>query len=196
MMPPLPQPPPFRAARVVFLGTGALSVAHLPFWLTWMANAYPDVEVRLLLTPSADRFVSRVALSPIVGAPVELDVWPAEPTVGARHAELNEWAQTFIVFPATLSFVGRFAVGLADSPTLLAMQCTTAPVVLAPSLPPGGFESVAYRRHLADLAERRNVAVVPPVVGRSSTTGRMDAHAAAALPLVFAAAQRLREELE
>jgi phosphopantothenoylcysteine synthetase/decarboxylase len=191
----LPQPPPFQARRVVFLGTGALVVAHLPFWLSWVTNAYSDLELRLLLTPTAEQFVSRVALSPIIGAPVELDAWPVKPAIGALHAELNEWAETFIVYPATMSFVSRFAVGLADSPILLAMQCTTAPVVLAPSLPHGGFKSAAYRRHLADLAERRNVAIVPPVQGMSATTRRMETGVAAPLPQVFAAAQRLREGL-
>ncbi|WDF39836.1 flavoprotein [Streptomyces sp. T12] len=184
--------PAFGARRLLYVGTGALSAAHMPFWLNWLRQGYPDVEVRPLITRSAERFVSRGALAPLAGREALLDAWPDGPVHAAPHVELAEWAEAVVVHPASLNFLARLALGLADTPVMLALQCTSAPVVLAPSLPPGALRSAAYRRHRAALEERPNVSVVPPTPGLSSTTGRMDAALAAPLPELLTAAERLR----
>lgn len=186
--------PAFGARRLLYVGTGALSVAHMPFWLNWLRSGYPDVEVRPVVTRGAERFVSRGALAPLAGREALLDAWPDGPVHSAPHVELAEWAEVALVHPASMHFLARYALGLADTPVLLALQCTSAVVVLAPSLPPGALTSPAYRRHHEALADRPGVAVVPPGPGLSTTTGRMDAALSAPLPDLLVAAERLRSE--
>ena len=187
--------PTIMAERLVLLVTGALSAATVPIAAAWLRQAYPDLRVRIVLTRTAERFVTRAALSPISGTNVLLDLWPDEPVRHALHAELNEWADTFVVYPATMAFIARFALGQCDSPVLLALQCTRAPVAVAPSLPPGAVDSVAYRQHLAGLESRDNVTVVAPTPAFSTTTGRNDAAAAASLPEVLVWAEKVRARL-
>ena len=184
--------PPFGARRLLYVGTGALSVAHAPFWMKWLRTGYPELELRVVLTRSAERFVTRGALAPVVGQDILVDRWPDGPVVSAPHVELAEWADTVIVHPASMNFLARFALGVADTPVLLALQCTTAPVVIAPAPPPGGVDSVAYKRHCQALSEHPNVLVVQPETGLSVTTGRMDAAVAAPLPDLVEAAEALR----
>lgn len=188
------QAPQFRfgASRLLLVGTGAIGVAFLPFWLNWCRQAVPHVSVRVLLTHSAERFVTRQALAAIGGEPVLRDRWPDEPQTSALHVELTEWAEAIAVYPATMHFLGRFAAGLADTPSLLAAQCTTAPVGVAPSLPPGGVDSPAYRGAMETLGGRDNVVIAEPTPGRSATTGREDAMVAAPLPLLLSHIERLR----
>ena len=191
-----PAVPALNASRLLYIGTGSLTVTHMPFWLNWLSIAYPDLKLRLVVTRSAERFVTRAALAPLAGGgEVLLDVWPERPAPTALHVELAEWAEVVLVYPATLHYLARLAVGLADTPSLLAVQCTTAPVVVAPTLPPGAAASPVYRRHVAALAERPNVRVVPPVPAVSATTGRPDAAAAPPLPDLIAAAEELRARL-
>ncbi|MFJ2816621.1 flavoprotein [Streptomyces sp. NPDC087294] len=184
--------PVFTGRHVLYAVTGALSAAHTPFWVNWLRSVYPEVRLRVAVTRSAEQFVTRQSLASISGQDVLVDKWPEEPAVHARHVELTEWADTFVVAPATLGFCSRLANGLADSPVLLALQCTTAPVAIAPSLPPGGLNSAAYTRATAALAELPHVTVVPPIPGMSSTTGRWDAAINAPMPAVMAAAEALR----
>ena len=99
-----------------------------------------------MLTRSARRFVTPAALAARSGGEVFLDAWP-EDEAAARHVEWQQWAQAIVVYPATLNFIARFALGLADTPALLAAQCATVPVVLAPALPPNGLDSAAYQAH-------------------------------------------------
>ncbi|MFJ9572249.1 flavoprotein [Streptomyces bacillaris] len=184
--------PEFGARRLLYIGSGALSAAHLPFWVNWLRAAYPGLELRVLLTRSAERFVAPGALAALSGREVVRDVWPQGPVVHAPHVELAEWADAVVVHPASFHFMSRLALGLADTPAMLALQCTRVPVALAPSLPPGALESPAYRSHHAALSARDNVIVVPPVRGVSTTTGRADAALAAPLPDALRALEVLR----
>lgn len=186
--------PALGLSRLMVVATGSVAAADLPFWSTWLRTYYPQLEVTVVLTPNAKRFVTPAGLQGRVNGEVLDDVWPDD-DVRARHVELTEWAQAVLVFPCTFSYCARLALGLADSPSLLAAQCTPAPVVLAPALPPGGAQSPAFRQHLATLDGRSNVAVVPPQPGYSTTTGRLDAWAPALLPHCVEEVERVRLRL-
>lgn len=176
-----PPNPPLQLQRLALIATGSVAAADLPFWATWLRTTYPDLEVTAVLTRSARRFVSAAALSGRLRGRVLEDVWP-EDVGDARHVSLHRWAEGFLVFPCTLDYLARLALGMGDSPSMLAAQCTTAPIVLAPALPPGGQESPAYRRHAEAVVQRPNVTLVPPQPGTSVTTKEHDAWAPALLP--------------
>jgi phosphopantothenoylcysteine decarboxylase/phosphopantothenate--cysteine ligase len=188
--------PHLGVGRLLLVGTGAVHVSLLPTWLNWLRMSYPSLSVRTVITRSAQRFVSRPALSAIGGREVLLDAWPEEEVVSALHVELAEWAEAVAVYPATLHFVSRFALGLTDTPVQLALQCTAVPVAVSPALPPGGRDSAVLRGHLETLASRPNVAVIPTVPGRSVTTGREDGGSPPPLPLVLQQLERTRTEQE
>ncbi|MFD0355527.1 flavoprotein [Streptomyces sp. NPDC127110] len=179
--------PEFTAERLLVVATGAVHAAHLPTWAGWLRLAYPRLETRIVVTRSAERFVSRAALAALGGCEVLPDVWPEEATTTARHVELAQWADAAIVYPATMNFIARFATGMADTPAMLALQCTRAPIAVAPALPPGGQENVTLQHHLKSLGARPNVVVVPTTPGRSVTTGRDDAAVPPPLPVVIGA---------
>ncbi|MGB9996078.1 flavoprotein [Streptomyces pseudogriseolus] len=187
---------PVGARRLLVIGTGSVAAAHLPFWASWLKSGHPGTEVRYVLTGAATRFVAREALTAISGCEVLVDRWPDEPEPRARHVDLAQWPDAVVVLPATLNYVARLALGLGDSPSLLALQCTGAAIALAPALPPGGAQSAAYADHTAKLRERRNVVVVPPHPGLSTTSGKREAWAPAPFPEALAAADGLRAELE
>ncbi|MFJ9539122.1 flavoprotein [Streptomyces sp. NPDC101225] len=183
-----PGAPEWAPSRLLLFGTGALSVAFLPFWLNWLRVTRPRTEVRLAVTRTAERFVSRTALGAILGSEVLLDVWPGTGDPSAPHVdhvELAQWADAVAVHPAGLHFIGRFAQGLADTPVLMALHCTRAVIGIAPALPPGAEAGPAYRGHLKALQRHDNVAVASPHPGRSASTGRDDASAAAPLPALL-----------
>ncbi|MGX1975447.1 flavoprotein [Streptomyces kronopolitis] len=167
--------------RLLLVVTGSAYAWSTPYWLELLRQHCPELEVRVVLTRSAERFVTPQAIGARVSGTVSSDVWPDDEST-ARHVEWAQWAEAILVYPATMHFMARLALGLADSPALLAAQCTRAPVALAPALPPGALDSAAVRQHWAALAARPNVVLVPPVAGRSLTTGREDAWVPPPLP--------------
>ncbi|RVX38852.1 phosphopantothenoylcysteine decarboxylase/phosphopantothenate--cysteine ligase [Nonomuraea polychroma] len=158
-------------SRLLLVATGSLAARNLPFALTLLRESRPGLSIRVVVTRSAERFVTRAALAP--EAEVMVDEWPQD-AAQARHVDWAEWAEVIVVYPMTLHFMGRLALGLADTPALLAAQCTRALVALAPALPPGGVESAAYQAHWSTLSARPNVVLVPPRPGISTATGRPD----------------------
>lgn len=183
--------PVFSAHRLLLVGTGAVTVMHLPFWINWIYANYPDLEIQVVLSRSAERFVSPHALTPLTRHRVIADVWPSEPDTAALHVSLTEWAEAVAVFPATFNYLGRLAAGLADTPSLLVAQCTAAPLVLAPALPPGAEDNPVLKDNLERLNSRPNVAVAPTQPVRSLTTRRHEAAGAAPMWTVL----RLLEDL-
>ncbi|MFG1704108.1 flavoprotein [Nonomuraea sp. M3C6] len=160
-------------SRLLLVATGSLAARNLPFALTLLRESRPGLSVRVVVTRSAERFVTRAALAPEADE-VMVDEWPEDGAARARHVDWAEWAEVIVVYPMTLHFMGRLALGLAGTPALLAAQCTRALVALAPALPPGGVESAAYQSHWSALSARPNVVLVPPRPGISTATGRPD----------------------
>jgi phosphopantothenoylcysteine synthetase/decarboxylase len=187
------QAPELGVSRLLLVVTGSAGATGMPSWTSWLSLAYPRLTTRLVLTRSAQRFVTRQALAPRVSE-VLVDTWP-EDDLGARHVEMSEWAEAIIVYPATLHFVARLALGLADTPALLAAQCATCPIAVAPSLPPGGMDSAAFRAHWTALVDRPNVAVAPPIPAMSLTTGKPDAWGPPPLSEVIEMLERRRKEI-
>ncbi|MGU3437413.1 flavoprotein [Actinomycetes bacterium M1A6_2h] len=185
--------PAFGAQRLLYVATGGIQAMFTPMWLQWFRTHYPEVELRYVMTRAATRFATPTALSVASGgAPSCVDEWPDQPD-SALHVELASWPDAILVHPATMNFVARYSHGLGDTPALLALQCTTAPVVVCPSLPPGGSANPAYRRNIAELADRPNITVMAPVRGTSMTTGDTGIGTAAYLPHAVTALEELRE---
>ncbi|MGW3045665.1 flavoprotein [Kitasatospora sp. NPDC001159] len=177
------------------MGTGALGVMFMPMWAHWFKASYPELELKTVLSRSAQQFVGPAAVQALGREPLLFDAWPSDGVADAMHVEIAEWADAVLVHPATFHFTSRLALGLADTPLLLALQCTRAPIAVAPALPPGGISSPVHQRNMEALAARPNVVVVPPVPGMSATTGRNDASPAAPVPHAVAALERLRASL-
>ncbi|MER6947261.1 flavoprotein [Nonomuraea sp. NPDC000554] len=190
---PSAAPPRGGFSRLLVVATGSLAASNLPFALALLRGSRPDLRIRVLVTRSAERFVTRTALA-AEAEEVMADEWPQD-VPQARHVELADWAEVVVVYPMTLHFMGRLALGLADSPALLAAQCTGAVVALAPALPPGGVQSFAYQSHWAALSERPNVVLVPPRPGISAATGRPDTWVPATLAQVVDAVDARWDEL-
>ncbi|MFD8953736.1 flavoprotein [Streptomyces xanthophaeus] len=178
--------------RLLLYGTGAIGVALLPAYVTWLRAVAPELELRILLTHSASRFVSDRALRVIGDCETRIDQWDAfDDRGGPPHLELAAWPDVVLVYPATTHFVSRFSLGLADTPGLLMLQCTRAPVVVAPSLPAGCVDNDVVNGHLAALATRRGVTVLPTSSGPSVATGTATPGAPAAFPEAWKEVQRI-----
>ncbi|MFE3460993.1 flavoprotein [Nocardiopsis aegyptia] len=187
----VPTIPALGVSRLLLVATGSVSSADLPFWCTWLRTCYPEMAVKVVLTRGANRFVTTAGLHGRVPGEVLADEWP-DGQGAAAHVLLQDWAEAVIVHPATLHYLARFALGLADCPSLLALQCTSAPIAIAPALPPGGATSHAYLSHRRAVESRDNVALCPPRRGVSVTTGKPDSWAPALLPECVEALEALR----
>jgi phosphopantothenoylcysteine synthetase/decarboxylase len=163
-------------SKLLIVITGSINAAFAPQWISWLRGLRPDLDLRIVVTRSAERFVTRSGISVLAGISAISDEWEDKARPGSLHTALAKWAEAVVIYPATFHYLARLSLGLADSPSLLAIQCTAVPVIIAPSLPPGGWESPAVTDHLHRLSKRANVSVITPLRGFSFTTGSEDGY--------------------
>ncbi|MFI5866762.1 hypothetical protein [Streptomyces sp. NPDC051546] len=76
------------------------------------------------------------------------------------------------MLPATVSFIGKRAAGIADDLALTTVMNTEAPVVIGPSVPATALHRPTVRRTLRTLQEDGFYVVPPPAAGTSVHEGR------------------------
>jgi phosphopantothenoylcysteine decarboxylase/phosphopantothenate--cysteine ligase len=107
-------------------------------------------EVRVVMTPSAARFVGPITFTGLTGKPAVLDLW--DPSyAGEVHVELAAWAHALVVAPATANLLARSASGLADDALLATLRCSEVPVLYAPAMHPRMYRSASTQRAISQL---------------------------------------------
>ncbi len=121
-------------------------------------------EVQVIMTRGAQEFITPLTLQAVSGRRVRTELFDVEAEAGMGHIELARWADVLLIAPASASFIGRFANGLADD--LLATVClaTAAPVLLAPAMNRLMWQHPATRANIDTLTERQ-VTILGPGVG-------------------------------
>jgi len=132
-------------------------------------------SVRVVMTPSATRFVGPITFTGITGHPAIHDLWdPAYP--GEVHVSLAGWADRMVVAPATMNMIARATQGMADDPVLASLACMTGPCFLAPAMHSAMWAAAATQRNIATLRQDGWTIIGPeegPLASGESGLGRM-----------------------
>jgi phosphopantothenoylcysteine decarboxylase / phosphopantothenate---cysteine ligase len=132
--------------------------------------------VRVVQTPTSERFVGRASFAALTGAPVLTGEFERDPARGAfpdqsppehdplSHLELVRNADAFLIAPASANTIAKLATGLADNLLTSAFLAATCPVLVAPAMNNAMYEHAATQANLATL-RARGVTVLDPGVG-------------------------------
>ena len=121
-------------------------------------------EVRVIMTEHAQQFVTPLTFKEISGNKVAVSMWDSNQEFNVEHISLANWADAFVVAPATANILAKMASGIADdllSTTLLAAQ---APIIVCPAMNTGMYQNPITQENIAKL-EAHGVTVMPPAVG-------------------------------
>ena len=151
-----------QGKKIVLGVTGGIAVYKAVDLVSRLRKA--GCEVRVVMTEHAQQFVTPLTFKEISGNAVAISMWNANQEFNVEHIALANWADVFLVAPATANILAKMACGLADdllSTTLLAAQ---APIVVCPAMNTGMYQNPATQENIAKLQER-GVTVMPPAVG-------------------------------
>jgi phosphopantothenoylcysteine decarboxylase / phosphopantothenate---cysteine ligase len=138
--------------------------------------------VRVLMTPSAKRFVGAASFEAIVGAPVLSDEFERDPMRGSfpgdpppehdpiGHLELAANADLYLVAPATANTIAKLAAGSADSMLTTSFLACSAPRAIAPAMNDRMYTDQATQANLETL-RKRGVTVIEPEEGALASRG-------------------------
>ncbi len=149
--------------KTILLGvTGSIAAYKAADLLRELQNHGADVHV--LMTESAQRFVTPLTFKTLSRNPVLGSLWDEEMGWCPGHIELADKADLLIVAPATANTLGKFANGLADDLLASVYLATRAPILIAPAMNGKMWEHPATVRN-REILENRGHRFVEPSEG-------------------------------
>ncbi len=133
-------------------------------------------KVDVILTGAAEKFVTPLTFQSVTGrrAYADADLWGNESHV--LHVHLGKNADLLVVAPCTANALAKFANGIADNLLTITALAATCPLLLAPAMDGGMWDSPATRSNVARLKER-GAEIIGPAEGRLASglvgAGRM-----------------------
>jgi len=125
-------------------------------------------EVRVVMTPSATRFVGPLTFEALSGHPVMTDALATGASPGGvsaiEHIDWAKWAEVAVVAPLTASTLGRLACGIADDAlsTVWMALPEGVPNLLCPAMNTKMWENPVVVRNLRWIEALGRYTVVAP----------------------------------
>jgi phosphopantothenoylcysteine decarboxylase/phosphopantothenate--cysteine ligase len=151
--------------RQVVLGVTGSIACYRACDLVRQLRKEQGVEVHVVMTPEAARFVTPLTFQTLSGNRVWSDVFEAPEEWDLLHTSLSERADLVVVCPATLNLLGKLAHGICDDLLLCVLFATPAPVLLVPAMNPRMFHHPANRENMERL-RRMGYEFVGPTKGK------------------------------
>ena len=121
-------------------------------------------SVRVCLTDSAEKFVTRDLFQALTGQPCLVDTFE-EPVAGRMaHIDWARQADVLVIAPATANTLAKLAHGEGDDMLTTLALAYTGPIVVAPAMNPSMYGQQTTQEALHKLRER-GVLVVEPDEG-------------------------------
>ena len=119
-------------------------------------------EVKVLMTPTAKEFITPVTMATLSKNPIAVEFYNPENGDWHSHISMGEWADCYLIAPATANTIAKMAYGIADNlllTTYLSARCQT---VVAPAMDCDMFCHTATQENLGILRERGVVVLESP----------------------------------
>ncbi|MEJ7914200.1 MAG: bifunctional phosphopantothenoylcysteine decarboxylase/phosphopantothenate--cysteine ligase CoaBC, partial [Chitinophagaceae bacterium] len=116
--------------KVLICVTGSIAAYKIPLLVRQLTGA--GCEVKIVMTPSATDFVSKLTLSTLSGSPVLVDLFSE--SAWSNHVALGRWANLLVVAPASCNSLSKMAHGQCDNLFLATFLSAVCPVLVVPAM--------------------------------------------------------------
>jgi phosphopantothenoylcysteine decarboxylase/phosphopantothenate--cysteine ligase len=128
------------------------------------------MEVHVVMTEAATRFVQPLTFAALTGHKVISSMWDDPDSNEAtyessiEHIGEAQWTEALVVAPATADILAKFAQGIANDFLTTMYLATPAPVLVAPAMNVNMWQHPAVQANI-DLLRQRGVRVIDPGTG-------------------------------
>lgn len=121
-------------------------------------------EVRVVMTPLAKEFITPLTMATVSKHPILVDFFNPEDGRWNSHVSLGEWADAYVIAPATANTMAKMATGVADNLLLTTYLSARCPVFVAPAMDLDMYAHATTQINLSTL-RARGVHVIEPAEG-------------------------------
>lgn len=111
-------------------------------------------EVRVIMTESAEQFVTPLAFQALSRNPVYTDIFVEHNPAEIQHIALGDWADIMIIAPLTASTLGKIAHGISDNMLTATVLAFTKTIYLAPAMNSNMYNNPAVIDNIQTLLKR------------------------------------------
>ncbi|HET6767937.1 MAG TPA: bifunctional phosphopantothenoylcysteine decarboxylase/phosphopantothenate--cysteine ligase CoaBC [Chitinophagaceae bacterium] len=155
--------------KKILLGiTGSIAAYKSAFLVRQLVKAGADV--RVIMTPTATDFISKLTLSTLSKNKVLVDLFDEDSW--ANHVMLGRWADVMLIAPLSCNTLAKMAHGQCDNLLLAVYLSATCPVVLAPAMDEDMWRHPSTKENISKLISFGNK-IIPVDTGElaSGLTG-------------------------
>ena len=108
-------------------------------------------EVKVIMTQTAKQFITPLTMATLSKNPILVEFFNPENGEWDSHISLGEWADCYLIAPATANTIAKMATGVADNlllTTYLSARCQT---IVAPAMDCDMFAHVTTQTNLTTL---------------------------------------------
>jgi phosphopantothenoylcysteine decarboxylase/phosphopantothenate--cysteine ligase len=154
-----------KGTKIIVGVSGSISAYKAPMLVRELIKS--GAEVRVVMTPSAAKFVSPLVLTNLSKNPIAIEMFADDMQYGGSwHIHLANWCDAMIIAPASATTLARLAHGSFD--TALAVVASalprSTPLIVAPAMDSDMWQHPAVLRNVVQL-ERDGTTIIPPAEG-------------------------------
>src|SRR6201997_3545315 len=120
-------------------------------------------EVKVIMTPDAQTFISPHTLSVLSKNKVEVDFFTTE-KVWNNHVHLGLWADVFLIAPCTANTLAKMASGLCDNLLMATYLSARCKVYVAPAMDVDMLKHPSTQNNLKKITSYKNI-IIPSKKG-------------------------------
>ena len=121
-------------------------------------------EVRVVMTPLAKQFITPLTMATLSQHPILVEFFNPENGEWNSHVKLGEWADLYLIAPATANTMAKMATGVADNLLLTTYLSARCPVAVAPAMDLDMYAHTATQRNM-DVLRGDGVHIIEPGSG-------------------------------
>ena len=113
-----------------------------------------QMDIKVVMTPEASRFISETTLAALSRNPVATDIFSPQSYGMVPHIDLAQCMELFLVAPATANCIAKFAHGMADDLLSALFLATRSPTLIAPAMNPAMYAHTMVQANIKILKKR------------------------------------------
>lgn len=111
-------------------------------------------QVQVVMTAHAKEFITPLTLATLSKNPILVDFFNPENGQWNSHVSIAQWADLFVIAPATANTIAKMTTGVADNLLLTTCLSARCPIMIAPSMDLDMYAHITTQRNLAELTSR------------------------------------------
>lgn len=120
-----------------------------------------NASVQVVMTQNATEFVTPLTMQTLSGRRVALKTFDLAWEAEIGHISLADNADLIVIAPASASFIGKVASGIADSLLATVILAAKCPIIMCPAMNVNMYSNPAVQENLTKLRQRGLIIVEP-----------------------------------